>query len=130
MGLAGRQPPTTRRCHPLLLSLLFRLFRPSVSRGSFAQEVFSSLLASLQYALVPYVAEVCGAGRLTGWLGGIFSGALLPINRWVQTKGTSEYALAGLLCVIVTAAVIRTWQTRDFSARRGALLGLLWGTTS
>ena len=113
--------------YPLLLSLIFRLFGMGVA-GNLAQEVFSSLLASLQYALVPYVAEICGMRRFTGLLGGLL-GALLPINRWVQTKGNFEYALAGLLCVIVTMAVIRTWQKQDFSWRRGVLLGLLWGVT-
>jgi hypothetical protein len=104
--------------YPLLLSLVFRVFGVGMA-GSLAQEVFSSLLASLQYALVPCVAEACGMSPSIGLLGGLL-GALLPINRWVQTKGSFEYALAGLLCVIVTAVVIRTWCMRDFSWRRAA----------
>lgn len=117
----------TAPLYPLLLSVIFRTFGLGVA-GTFAMEVFSSLLASLQYALVPYVAAICGMPRLAGLLGGVLA-ALLPINRWVQTKGNFEYALAGLLCVVITATVIPTWRSRDFSARRGVMLGFLWGVT-
>jgi hypothetical protein len=111
--------------YPLLLSTLFRLFGVGVA-GTCAQEVFSCFLASLQYGLMVYVAALCGMSGISGFLAGLL-GALLPINRWVQTKGTFEYALTGLLFVLLTLAILRNWRDRDFSPRRGAMLGLLWG---
>src|SRR6516165_5260718 len=53
--------------YPLLLSGVFRLVGVG-ARGDLAQEIFSSLLSSAQYALLPWVAEVSGMSFFVGVL--------------------------------------------------------------
>jgi hypothetical protein len=111
--------------YPLLLSGVFRLVGVG-ARGDLAQEIFSSLLASAQYALLPWVAEACGMSFSAGVLAGAL-GAFLPINKWIQTKGNFEYALAALLCVIVSGAIFRAWRNKRNSVTEQVRLGILWG---
>lgn len=111
--------------YPLLLSLIFRVVGCDWP-GTLGQELLSCSLASLQYALLPLVARACGMPVFAGVLGGLLA-ALVPANRWVQTKGSFEYSLSALLMVLFTLAVLRAWNDRGFSRSRGVLLGVLTG---
>lgn len=111
--------------YPLLLALVYRVFGVGWP-GTLGQELLSSGLASLQYALLPLVARVCGMPVLAGILGGLLA-ALVPANRWVQTKGSFEYSLAALLMVLFSLVVLRAWNDRALTRSSGVLLGLLTG---
>lgn len=111
--------------YPLLLALVYRVFGVG-GAGTLGQELLSSGLASLQYALLPVVARACGMPVLAGVLGGLLA-ALVPANRWVQTKGSFEYSLAALLMALFSLAVLRAWNERRFTRSSGVLLGLLTG---
>ena len=117
----------TSPLYPMLLSLLYRVFGIDAA-GTAAQELLSSAFASIQYALLPALAAACGMSRSIGLMAGLM-GALVPINRWVETKGNFEYALAGMLCAGLALCILEAWRQRDFSLRRGIVLGALSGTT-
>src|SRR5579884_678463 len=110
---------------PLLLSAVFRLFGTGTG-GRMAQEVLCCALASLQYALLPLMAEACSLPLFAGFISGLIA-AFLPINHWVQTKGTFEYSLAGLFLAFFSLITLRIWRRRAFSVRTGAGTGLLAG---
>ena len=118
---------TTPPLYPMLLSLLYRVFGIDAA-GTAAQELLSSGFASIQYALLPALAIACGMPRSIGILAGVM-GALTPISRWIETKGNFEYALSGMLCAGLALGILRAWQERDFSLRRGVVLGALSGIT-
>jgi len=110
--------------YPWLISFFCRMFRDE-SRAFVAISVFSSALAALQYSLLPWLARACKLPVRIGILGG-FLGALLPIDLWVQTKGSFEYALAGLMFLVFSIVYVRFLSR----AHKGAVwLGLVSGAT-
>lgn len=113
--------------YPLMLSGVYRVFGTPPA-GAVAQEVFSSLLSALHYALLPAIAAVCGLGLRVGAVAGLLA-ALLPVNRWVQTKGSFEYSLAALLVALLSLAILRTWRDTAFHRTNGVVVGLMSGVT-
>ncbi len=113
--------------YPLLLSWIYRVFGIPPA-GAVAQEVFSSLLSSLHYALLPAIAAACRLPLRVGAVAGLLA-ALFPVSRWVQTKGSFEYSLAALLVAVLSLAILKTWRDADFSRRRAVGVGLLSGIT-
>lgn len=111
--------------YPFLLSLIYRYFGTGTT-GEVAQELFSCFLASLTWGLIPLIGEVCGLDRRIGVFAA-FIGAILTINRWAETKGSSEAAMAGLACLITFLCFMRCWYSRDFSLRAAALTGVISG---
>ena len=111
--------------YPLLLSVLFRIFGTGQA-GEIAQEVLSCTLASTVWALMPLVGKVCRVDRAVGVLAG-FGGALLPINRLPETKGDSETAFAGLMCVLIFVVYVRCWRKQAFSTSSALSLGAVSG---
>ena len=117
----------TAPLYPLLLSLVYRAFGTPPT-GALAQEVFSCLLASLQYALLPLVALACRMPLSVGASAGILA-ALFPVNRWVQTRGAFEYSLSALMVALLSLAVLSVWRDQDYRPRRAVLIGLVTGLT-
>jgi len=125
----GHTGPTAHASplYPLLLSLVFRIFGTGVA-GELAQEVLSSIIASLIYASLPTLSMACGLGLETGIVAGVV-GAALPANFWSETKGSFEAPLVGLFLVMFCIATARVWLSRgDFSTRSACKVGLISGT--
>ncbi len=123
----GNTGPTAHMSplYPLLLSFVYRWFGTGAT-GEIAQEILSCFLAALTWALIPLLAEICQLDRRVG-VGAALAGALLTINRWAETKGSSEAAMAGLACLLLVTCYMRLWYTRDFSVRAGVFAGILSG---
>src|SRR5579872_504073 len=83
--------------HPLLLSVLFRIFGPG-EHAALAVNVFASVAAALAFAFLPALAVASRLPLFTGVLAGI-GGALLPVNYWPQTSGVFD---APFTCVALT----------------------------
>lgn len=111
--------------YPLLLSLIFRIFGTGAA-GEIAQEIFSSLIASLTYAGLPLLSSAAGFGPLLGGLAGIVGG-ILPVNFWSETKGSFEAALAGLFLMALCCAMCRPWHSQSFSVASAVTVGLISG---
>jgi hypothetical protein len=123
----GNTGPTAHMSpvYPFLLSLLYRRFGTGI-RGEIAQEVVSCFFASLTWALIPLLGEICQLDRRVGITAAVI-GAVLTINHWVESKGSSEAALAGLACVLVFMLFMKRWYSQDFSARAAFYTGVLCG---
>jgi hypothetical protein len=123
----GNTGPTAHMSpiYPLLLSLVYRSFGMGVA-GEIAQELVSCFFASLTWALIPVLAEVCHLERRVGVSAAIL-GAVVTVNRWAETKGSSEAALSGLFCLLVVMFFARSWYTNSFSWRTGIYLGIVSG---
>jgi len=111
--------------YPLMLALIYRALGKDWA-GTMAQEVLSSCLASLHYAMLPILARVCGMPVLAGVFGGLL-GAVLPVNWWIQGKGAFEYSLSALWMVIFAILVISIWNDRAFGWSNALRLGVLTG---
>lgn len=123
----GNTGPTAHMSplYPLLLSLVYRWSGTGII-GEIAQEILSCFLAALTWSLIPLLTEICQLDRRVG-IGAALAGAILTINRWAETKGSSEAAMAGLGCVLVVMFYMKCWNFRDFSIRAGILAGVLSG---
>jgi hypothetical protein len=111
--------------YPLVLSVIYRWFGIGV-RGELAQEVFNCFLAALNWGLIPVLGTVCRLRRRVAITAALL-GALLPLNRWVETKGSSEGAMAGLACLVVFLLYMRLWYGRSFSVVTGIVAGVVSG---
>lgn len=123
----GHGGPTAHSAplYPMALSVLFRLFGTGTA-GNFAQETLASGLTALMFASFPASAVRLGLSRGVGLAAG-YIGALLPVQFWNQTKGSSEtaaLALALLWCVTLHVASIREKRAGWVES---AKLGLAWG---
>jgi len=111
--------------YPFLLSLVYRWSSIGIHRA-IAQEVLSCFFAAITWSLIPVLGEICRIDRRVGITAGMM-GAVLTINRWAETKGSSEAAMAGLACLVLFMFYMRCWHLRDFSLRAGVLAGILSG---
>src|ERR1700722_3832284 len=111
--------------YPILLSGIFRVFGTGTA-GEIAQEVFSSLIASLTYAGLPLLSAAAGFDPLLGGVAGILGG-MLPVNYWSETKGSFEAALAGFMLMILCIATLRSWRLQNLSAASAVALGMICG---
>jgi hypothetical protein len=111
--------------YPLLLSVLYRWFGTGQA-GELAQEVFASCIAALLWALLPLAGRILGRGQGVGMVAGLM-GALLPVNRWAENKGSFETPLAALMLLLLVSAYLYTWNDGRFSLKRATGLGILGG---
>jgi len=123
----GNTGPTAHMSplYPFFLSLVYRTFGLGTA-GEIAQEVLSCSFASLTWALIPALGEICQLDRRIG-IAAALVGATLTINRWAETKGSSEAAMAGLICLLMFMFYMKCWYARDFSLRAGVFAGILSG---
>ena len=123
----GNGAPTAHMSplYPLVLSVVYRAFGTG-TRGEIVQEVLSCLLASLTWGLLPLLADICGFDRRVGLTAGLF-GAVLIANRWAETKGSFEAAMAGLACMLVFTQFMKCWYSGNFSIGTAVLAGIASG---
>jgi hypothetical protein len=115
----------TAPMHPLMLSVLFRIFGTG-SDGALAMAVMGCVESALAFALLPILAEALGMGPLCGVLAGV-TGALLPVNSWVQTRGAFEEPLSAVLLVVLCGLTAKAWRVAAFRAGAGARFGFATG---
>jgi hypothetical protein len=123
---AGSGP--TAHCaplHPLLLSLLFRIFGTG-ARGALAMKVLASTAAALGFALLPALAVAGGLGLSSGVLAGMV-GALLPVNFWAQTNGSFDAPFTSVALTALCLLLCRVWAAARFTKSEGAAMGVVAG---
>jgi 4-amino-4-deoxy-L-arabinose transferase-like glycosyltransferase len=111
--------------YPLILSVVYRWFGTG-RNGEIAQEVLNCFLAALTWSMIPLLCAICRLDRRVGMIAALL-GATLTLNRWVETKGSSEGALAGLACVVLFLFYMKCWYGKDFSLYSAACAGILSG---
>ena len=111
--------------YPFLLSLIYRAFGYA-TMGQVVQEVFSSVVSSAQFTLLPSVAVWGGLGRRTGVAAGLL-GAALPLRLWMETKGSWESSISALAFIVVSWATLRAWQKPEGTWTHSIGRGVLWG---
>jgi hypothetical protein len=111
--------------YPLLLSLVFRVFGMG-GRGELAMSITGSIAAALSFALLPALGMVSGIGLPIGTLAGM-TGALLPVNFWVQTSGVFEAPFTACVFMVLCILVCRMWASASFTAHEGVAFGLTAG---
>lgn len=123
----GNTGPTAHSSplYPFILSLVYRWFGTGV-RGEIAQETLSCFFGSLVWGLVPLLGKVCELDKRVG-IGAAVAGAVLTINRWSETKGSSEAAMAGVACMVIFTYYMKRWYAQDFSVRTAIFGGILSG---
>jgi hypothetical protein len=109
--------------YPFLLSLVFRAFGYG-SAAVLATAVMNFALASLQYALMPVLADWADLPRSVGVTTGLI-GALLPYRLLKEIRW--DAALAGAASVALVLLTTRWWRTREPSLLATLLVGLAWG---
>lgn len=122
--------PTGPTAHPapayaILLAGVYALFGNTVAAEA-VKQAFSSLAASLEYALLPAVAVSFGMRPCTGVAAGLI-GALVPFRLLTETKGNVEAPYVALVLMAVCVMTFRVWRNAEFSFRDGAIYGALWG---
>jgi len=95
-------------------------------RREIAQEILSCFFGALTWSLIPWLADICLLDRRVG-IGAALAGVVLTINRWAETKGSSEAAMAGLAGLLVFVLFMKCWYSRNFSMRNAVSAGLLSG---
>jgi uncharacterized membrane protein (UPF0136 family) len=109
--------------YPFLLSFVFRMFGYG-SAAVLATAVMNFALASVQYALMPVLADWAdiprSVGVTTGLIGAVLPYRLLKEIRWDAT-------LAAAASVVLVLLTTRWWRTREPSPLATLLLGLAWG---
>lgn len=123
----GNTGPTAHMSplYPLLLSVIYRHSASDVGR-QMGQELLSCFLGGLTWGLIPLVAEIARLDRRVG-IGAGLVGAGFCINRWAETNGAFETAMAGLACLLVVLCYMRCWYSHDFSFRSAILTGAASG---
>jgi hypothetical protein len=109
--------------YPFLLSLVFRAFGYG-SAAVLATAVMNFALASLQYALMPVLADWADIPRSVGVTTGLI-GALLPYRLLKEIRW--DAALVGAASVVLVLLTTRWWRTREPSLLATFLVGLAWG---
>lgn len=114
-GLTAHDMPL----YPLLLACMVRIFGEGAA-GEIAVRVLTALGASLAYALLPYLSELCLFGRLSGIVAG-FVGALLPLTLWPFIAATNQPIAAALLVVqaILFCILLQPGRSKWWSAIAG-----------
>jgi hypothetical protein len=109
--------------YPFLLSIVFRTLGYG-SAAVLATAVMNFALASLQYALMPVLADWADIPRSVGVATGLI-GALLPYRFLKEIRW--DAALAGAASVVLVLLTTRWWRTREPSLLATLLVGLAWG---
>jgi hypothetical protein len=123
---AGSGP--TAHCaplHPVLLSILFRVFGTG-PRGALAIRISGSAAAAAGFALLPALAVAGGLGLSSGALAGM-AGALLPVNFWAQTSGTFDAPFTSMVLAALCLLLCRAWAAAQFTKAEGAVFGVAAG---
>jgi MFS family permease len=115
----------TSPLYPLVLSVLYRTF-PTVKSREISQEILACCLAGLLWGLLPVVSLACDMNLDIGIWSGL-AGALIPVNRWAETKGAFETTFGGVFLVLLFIFYMWSWQTRKFTLRAAVFGGVISG---
>jgi hypothetical protein len=115
----------TAPLHPLMLSVLFRIFGTGPG-GVRAMSVLASVESSLAFALLPVLSIASGLGLRCGALAGV-GGAITPVNFWNQTNGSFEAPLTAVFLVMLCILFCRVWEARSLTLRESILFGIVAG---
>ncbi len=121
-GLTSHTAPV----YPAIQALIFAVAGYGVE-AEHVRIAFTILLASLEYALMPWLAVRLGLGEWAGLAAG-WGGALVPLHYWGESMGVFENTLAALLLLVFTG--LAGPQLRGEGAlptARAAVLGLFAG---
>lgn len=115
--------------HPLLLSVIYRLFGTyETVTGRAVQEGLSIAVATLIVLLLPVMARKLEFSSAAGWTSA-FVAACLPANTWDEATGHQDQVFATLafLGLIWTFTHLRQsgWSDRRALAWAGVLLGMI-----
>lgn len=109
--------------YPLLLSFIFRMFGYG-TMAAYAMAAMNILFASLQYALLPVLADVAKVHRGMGVIAG-FIGASLPYRIMREIRW--ETTLSAMIIVVLAIVTTRWWQLRLARKTHSFLIGGAWG---
>jgi hypothetical protein len=109
--------------YPFLLSLFYRAFPPGSSR-ELAIYMFSATLASLAYALLPWLAARLRLDTAVGALAG-FAGAAVPLFFWIEVESEWETPLTALFLVVALGKFAGLFE--QMNIRRALTAGIVWG---
>ena len=103
-GSTAHLPPL----YPLLVSLIYRWFGLTSAAG-YVSMLLIAIIASVLYALLPWLADQFSQSRRAGFLGGVT--AALVDQEW---HGHGEY-LTGIVLALLLVAFLRRWTGRRIS---------------
>lgn len=109
--------------YPLLVAPIFRVLGET-PLAILIQFTINLVFASMQYALLPWLARCSGLPPAAGFLGGLI-GAVIPVNFLSEVKMSET--LSGLLFIAMTALTCMAWRQGEFPVRQGLWHGVLWG---
>jgi hypothetical protein len=115
-GPTAHVPPV----YPYILGGLYRLFGLTRTAG-YVSYLLIAVVASLLYALLPWVSNRLGLGRAAGFIGGLIGGVQIE-ERWLHAED-----LMALVLLLLLAAFLVRWTTRQVSWQGSLLLGLGMG---
>lgn len=109
--------------YPYVLSVIYRIFPPGSSRELTAY-MFSATMASLAYALVPWLARKLQLDPRAGVVAGL-AGAAVPLFFWIEVESEWEAPLAALLLVVALGKFADLFER--VSIRGAVAAGFVWG---
>ncbi|MEN6606887.1 MAG: hypothetical protein ABFD60_06560 [Bryobacteraceae bacterium] len=111
--------------HPLLVSVLFRLFGTGQA-GSLVVAAFGCMAAAMAFAFLPALAVAGQLSRRAGVLAGM-AGALLPVNYWSQTSGSFDAPYTALALAALFFLLCRSCQAGQFAKSEALQFGAVAG---
>lgn len=120
-GPTAHSPPL----YPAMIAPLYRIWGNTL-RADFARFVLNTIAASVEYALLPWVAMALGLGVWPGILAG-FGGALLPLHGWAECVGDFEATWVALFLEIATICFARFLSQPRFDLKSAIGWGTFWG---
>ena len=109
--------------YPLLLSFIFRVFGYG-NTAAYAMAAMNIFFASLQFALLPVLADVAKVHRAVGVIAG-FIGALLPYRIMREIRW--ETTLSALAIVVLVIVTTHWWRLRQSTRAHSFVIGASWG---
>ncbi len=114
---------------PLILGGVFKLFGVFTPQSAWVILTIDSLFSALTARTTWEIAARCFDRKValwSAWIWALYPAALQYAVRWVWDTSLTTFLFS---CVLVVALRMRTPDASGMTARRWALLGLLWGLT-
>jgi hypothetical protein len=109
--------------YPFLLNFVFRALGYGYA-AALAMALMNFAFASLQWALMPLLAERAGLPRSVGIVTAVM-GALLPYRLLRETRW--ETSLVAAAVAVLVFLTLRWWQRRTLTVVHSAAIGAAWG---
>ncbi len=112
--------------NPFIISLIYRLFGVTTQAGN-AGAIFVVIIASALYAMLPWISERLGTGRVAGLVGGMI-GAIGGLEKSIDARfsGNGEY-LTSLVLGLLILAFLHRWKGKGDGWAGSLLLGVATG---